>query len=180
MTGNHELPQINTGKTTPEEIVKAMGKAYFGSAKPLSIATADLKTRLIDMKDTTTYLIIDVRSPEIYAKGHIPTAVNIPFADTMKLENLKKIPSYKTLVIVSEDGQSANQITALYNFLGYNAQVLLYGMSTWTTKADVVGIPAWQGPQISRGLAQLNHNCVLFTRFDHPLLRSLKAPLFQT
>lgn len=143
----HELPQISTGKTTPAEIAKEMAKAYFGSGDTLSIASADLKTRLIDMKDKTTYLIIDVRSPESYAKGHIPTAVNIPYADTMKLENLIKIPSYKTLVIVSEDGQSANQVTALYNFLGYNAQVLLYGMSTWTTNADVVGMPAWKGPQ---------------------------------
>lgn len=147
LTGTHELPQLNTGKTTPDEIAKAMAKAYFGNGQTLSIATADLKTRLIDMKDTTTYLVIDIRKTESYAKGHIPTAVNIPYADTMKLDSLKKIPSYKTLVIVSEDGQSANQITALYNFLGYNAQVLLYGMSTWTTNADIVGMPSWKGPQ---------------------------------
>jgi 3-mercaptopyruvate sulfurtransferase SseA len=117
LTGNHELPQINTGKTTPEEIVKAMGKAYFGSAKPLSIATADLKTRLIDMKDTTTYLIIDVRSPEIYAKGHIPTAVNIPFADTMKLENLKRFlpikPSLLSAKMDKAQTKSQRSITSL-------------------------------------------------------------------
>lgn len=146
LTGVHELPQLDTGKTTAEEIAKAMGKAYFGSGKALSIATADLKTRLIDMKDLTTYLVIDVRNPETYAKGHIPTAVNIPFAETMKLENLKKIPAHKTLVIVSEDGQSANQIAALYNYLGYNAQVLLYGMMTWSNDPNVVGMPLWQGP----------------------------------
>lgn len=146
VTGTHELPQLNTGKSTAEEIVKAMGKAYFGSAKALSIGAPDLKTRLVDMKDQTTYLVIDVRSPELYAKGHIPGAVNIPYSETMKMDNLKKIPSYKTLVIVSEDGQSANQVSALYNYLGYNSQVLLFGMMAWTNDANVIGMPLLQGP----------------------------------
>lgn len=61
----------------------------------------------------------------------------IPYSETMKLENLKQILGNKILVIVSEDGQSANQVSALYNLLGYNSQVLLHNNDyIWFFKPD--------------------------------------------
>ena len=145
-TRNYPLPSLNTGKLDATGIAMARGQEYLGSLKPLSIDAKEVKATLIDAGDLEKYMVIDIRKSSQYAKGHIPSAVNIPWADTMKMESLQKLPSNKTLVIVDEDGQSASMIAALYNLLGYQARVLLFGMMTWSTDPAVVGKPLWQAP----------------------------------
>jgi rhodanese-related sulfurtransferase len=77
--------------------------------------------------------IIDLRSPEVFAKGHIKGAVNIEFS---------KIPAYFTgvikpfefdkIVMVCNSGQISSYATSLLRLMGYgNVYALRWGMSGW-------------------------------------------------
>ncbi len=47
-------------------------------------------------------IIIDVRNPNEYHKGHIPTSINIPYNKFDKLK--RSLPKEKTLIIYCERG----------------------------------------------------------------------------
>jgi rhodanese-related sulfurtransferase len=91
-----------------------------------------------DNKMVSTPFIVDVRTPEYYAKGHIGNAINIPITDIAKPENLKKLPTNQEIVIVDNDGQASGQVVSILNVLGYNATALMWGMMGWTTNDNVV------------------------------------------
>ena len=52
------------------------------------------------------YLVIDLRTAEDYAKGHIKGAVNIPLAQLP--QNLDKLPMDKTLMLYCYSGQTSS------------------------------------------------------------------------
>jgi rhodanese-related sulfurtransferase len=82
--------------------------------------------------------IVDVRSPDYYAKGHLEGAINIPITDIAKPENLHKLPANQEIVIVDNDGQAQGQVVSILNVLGYNATGLQWGMMGWTRDDTVV------------------------------------------
>ncbi len=51
--------------------------------------------KIIDEKDRK-YLIVDVRDPNTYKKGHVLTAINIPAYEVDK--HLNKLPKSKTII----------------------------------------------------------------------------------
>ena len=71
------------------------------------------------------YLVVDLRSAEDYAKGHVKGAVNIPLATLP--QNLDKLPMDKTLMLYCYTGQtSALAMVPLKNF-GYKVVSLSRG-----------------------------------------------------
>lgn len=95
------------------------------------ISEADLKAR-VDAGDDSM-LIISLRSPEDYAKGHIKGAVNIPFKQVG--EYLDKLPVDKELIVYCYTGQTAGQTVAILNMYGYNAKSLNLGFDKgWVEK----------------------------------------------
>ncbi|POB10184.1 rhodanese-like domain-containing protein [Sulfobacillus sp. hq2] len=74
-------------------------------------------------------MIVDLRSPQAFNRGHIPGSVNIPFR--LLGANLTKIPYRKEVVLVSGTLQKAAQATAILRILGYNAFVLKQGLADW-------------------------------------------------
>lgn len=90
-----------------------------------------LKER-VDANDDTM-LVIDIRSPEDYAAGHIKGAVNAPF--TKLHEYMDKFPAEKELVIYCKSGQTGGQAIAILNIYGYNASSLNLGFDNgWVKK----------------------------------------------
>lgn len=91
----------------------------------------DLKERIEANDDSM--LIISIRSPEDYAKGHIKGAVNIPFKQVH--EYLDKLPADKELIVYCYSGQTAGQTVAILNMYGYNARSLNLGFNKgWVGK----------------------------------------------
>ncbi|OEH85413.1 hypothetical protein BHU72_04805 [Desulfuribacillus stibiiarsenatis] len=142
----YPLPKLTTGKTSVEEIVHEMGMNYFASGKARWISAEEIKVAY-DTDALEEFILIDVRDKSKYDKGHVPKAVNIAYRQTMDMTNLQKLPTDKKLIIISEDGQSATQIAALYSFLGYDARTMLYGMLAWSNDPNVVGTSLWKGPR---------------------------------
>ncbi|MEJ2048188.1 MAG: rhodanese-like domain-containing protein, partial [Dehalococcoidia bacterium] len=81
--------------------------------------------------------IISVRKPEDYAKGHIPGAVNIPFADIAKNGTLNALPRDRQIVVYCYTGHTGSQATAILGTLGFKATNLLHGMSAWTKDTEI-------------------------------------------
>ncbi len=71
--------------------------------------------------------MVDLRSAEDYAKGHIEGAVNLPYGKGMQKE-FDKLPTDKTLVLQCYSGQTASQTMAALRIKGYNAYNLSGGM----------------------------------------------------
>ena len=81
--------------------------------------------------------IISLRSAEDYAKGHIGGAVWMDVKSLFTTAGLTTLPADKQIVVVCYTGQSASQATSALNMLGYDAAALQFGMSSWTTDAEV-------------------------------------------
>lgn len=71
--------------------------------------------------------IVDLRSAEDYAAGHIEGAINLPYGKGME-ENFDILPTDKTLILQCYSGQTASQTTAALRVKGYRAYNLSGGM----------------------------------------------------
>lgn len=71
--------------------------------------------RLIDAKSAT---IVDVRTPEEFAEGHIKNSINIPL-DTIA-DSLEVFKQYKNIVVVCGSGKRAAKGKAILNENGFN------------------------------------------------------------
>jgi rhodanese-related sulfurtransferase len=81
--------------------------------------------------DLEDFFLMDIRLPADYCAGHIPGAVNIPFLDVAKPENLAMLPIDRPILVICYTGHTASQINAILNMLGYNAWTLRFGMTSW-------------------------------------------------
>lgn len=81
--------------------------------------------------------IIDIRSKEAFASGHIKGAVNVQFENLPSyfVNDIKPFESDK-IIIVCEDGQKSAYTTALLRLRGYgNVYAMRSGLSGWNKKS---------------------------------------------
>jgi rhodanese-related sulfurtransferase len=78
-------------------------------------------------------LIIDLRSPELFSKGHIEGAVNKQFSDLPDYFETGIRPfEFNKIILVCDDGQVSSYTTSLLRLMGYgNVYALRWGMSGW-------------------------------------------------
>lgn len=152
-TKQYPFPVVNNTKSSDrDEIIKVAFKKWFlteytpqgytGSAakvfyKDPDITPDTLFKLLKDGDPSNDPFILSVQEPELYAKGHIAGAINIPLTDVAKPENLHKLPPDKPILVVSNDGMTGNQVTGILNALGYKAQNLSFGMTGWTRNPNI-------------------------------------------
>ncbi len=130
-TESNEFPQ-----GTPADIpadVKAAVEAYFkGLADVKGTTYANYKISeddakaLLDAKDDSV-IFLSIRSAEDYAKGHIESAMNIPFGKGME-QKFNTLPKDKKIIVYCYTGQTAGQTVAGLKMLGYDAVSLNGGM----------------------------------------------------
>ncbi len=90
----------------------------------------DVRTNLLT-KPQAQYLI-DLRSPEAFARGHIAGAHNVAFKDLYKHVKGIDAASYENIVIICFAGQASGYAVSLLRAAGYaNAISLKWGMSSW-------------------------------------------------
>ena len=92
--------------------------------------------------------VIDIRSAEKFAEGHVEGAVNVPIGDLLS-EAAKA--GDKQIWIACYSGQTACFATALLRLYGYTeTQALKWGMSGWNAETDI-----WSGKVGDAGDGQL-------------------------
>ena len=126
---------ITTADTT--KIIREAADSYLSAGKPPVITPDKLYKYLTDDDPTNDPYILDIRKPDDYAKGHIPTAVNVPFRQVFKEENIANLPKDRLIVTVCYTGHTASQTAALLNAMGYDALALKFGICSWTTNKDL-------------------------------------------
>jgi rhodanese-related sulfurtransferase len=119
------------------DAVHAAVSQYLTSGSSWNIKTEDLFLLLNDDDKNNDPFIISVRKAEDYAKGHIPSAVNISFGDIAKNGTLNALPKDKKIVVYCYTGHSGSQATAILGTLGFDVLNLLHGMSSWTKDTEV-------------------------------------------
>ncbi|MBU7008597.1 rhodanese-like domain-containing protein [Phosphitispora fastidiosa] len=140
----HDLPAISTGAKDAAGIVAARTGEYLTSGRAPTTSVEDVYNNAVVNKDSD-YFILSIRRPEDYAKGHIPGAVNIPFAQLAKEENLKKLPPDKKIIVVCYTGHTASYAAMFLNQLGYEAYAMKFSMMGWTSDSDVLALVPFTG-----------------------------------
>lgn len=88
---------------------------------------ADLKSGVSEI------LVIDARTPETFARGHVPGAINLPHRNitlttTASLARDKVLVTYCDGVFCNASTKAAARLSAL----GFRVKEMLDGMSGWT------------------------------------------------
>ena len=119
-------------------VIQSAADAYLSSGKAPVISADALWENLSDGDPDNDPFILSVRSPEHYAIGHIPGAVNIPWKQIAKPESLAKLPTDKQIVVYCYTGHTGQVATTVLNVLGYDAVNLKFGMMGWTEDDEVL------------------------------------------
>ena len=133
-----EVPAVLTGKKALKEIVIARTDAYLSAKQPLEIAPSEVYEKAIKNGDPG-YFLLSVQRAEDYSKGHVPGAMNIPYNEIAKKENLEKLPRDKKIVVVCYIGHLAGAVSMFLNQLGYEAYDMRYGTMGWNDTTDGLG-----------------------------------------
>ena len=111
-------------QATPSQLAR-----YFAAKLSAELGPHNVK-RLID-QGSRGIVVLDVRSPEGYAEGHVPGAVNIPFEELPA--RLKELPKHKDIVSYCWDVTCILCTKAAYVLAskGYRAKEMLGGIEEW-------------------------------------------------
>lgn len=114
---------------TPTKIVDAA--AYFEAKLAYEIGPIGLNMAIENGEKLT---IVDLRTPELFAKGHIPGAINLKFEELDK--NLDKLSKDKTTVVYCYDIVCHLSAKAALELAkkGYKVKELVGGFDTYAEK----------------------------------------------
>ena len=73
--------------------------------------------------------VLDVRTPEEFAEGHVPGAVNIPISDLEA--RLGDVPKDRTVIVYCESGRRAGRAEKLLAGSGRDVRHLEGDMAAW-------------------------------------------------
>ena len=83
------------------------------------------------MRDEKDYIILDVRRPDEFAKGHIPGAINVPNEEIGTAE-IAELPDKSQLILVyCRSGRRSKEASEKLVKLGYTNIVEFGGILDW-------------------------------------------------
>ena len=88
---------------------------------------------LVSLTNQEAAKLIDLRSPNEFADGHITGSINIPYADIEDRLHEIKLQDGKSLVLICDSGSKSANAGEVLNKSGYQNTVILSG-----------GIGAWK------------------------------------
>ena len=98
------------------------------------------QVREMQAQKSTAPFVLDVRTPEEFATGHVPGAVNIPYDQVAS--RLVEIPKDKDVVLYCRSGRRAGIAAAELEKAGYKDLQLMQGdMPAW----EKAGLPVEAG-----------------------------------
>lgn len=109
-------------QTAIEDYYKQTANETYGKNNISAAQLAELMENSAD-----EICVVDLRSAEDYAAGHIEGAINLPYGKGMQ-ENFSILPTNKTLILQCYSGQTASQTMAGLRVMGYTAYNLSGGM----------------------------------------------------
>lgn len=80
-------------------------------------------------------VILDIRTAEDYAKGHVKGAINVPWGTAIS-DNITMIPQDKEVFVYCYTGQTAGQAVMTMNLAGINARSIEFGWNLGISKVE--------------------------------------------
>ncbi len=130
-SGKAGAAQVKEASVNP---VEEAAKAYFGNYPGSRIIPTE--KLLAKMTAGEDMLILDIRKPGDYAKGHLKGSVNVPFGKLATA--LPWLPDDKPVYVTCYTGQTAGQTVALLNVAGIQAVSIKYGWKLGISKTEGV------------------------------------------
>ncbi len=96
--------------------------------------TADQLAKWL-VEDRRDLALIDIRSAEDFAAGHIKGATNIALPQLLRNESIIRLPAKKRIVLYANDTRRAAQTAAILRLAGVDAFSLLGGYVFWVEHA---------------------------------------------
>lgn len=123
--------KIRVAAAAVAALLAALLAACGASSKPsYRQITADEAARM--MQEETDFVLLDVRTQEEYASGHIPGAICIP-NETIGSEEIPELPDKDQLVLVyCRSGNRSKQASQKLAEQGYTNVVEFGGINGWT------------------------------------------------
>jgi rhodanese-related sulfurtransferase len=133
----YALPTFdNTSSNVTRSVILAAAEAYIATEAPV-VTAQDVFDIINEAGWEDDYIILSVRSATHYAIGHVPGAVNIPWREIAKVENLRKLDPEKRIIVYCYTGHTGGVATTALQMLGYDAVNMKHGIMAWTTDEDV-------------------------------------------
>ncbi len=87
----------------------------------------------------TGFIVLDVRTPEEFEKGHVKNAVNVDFQAEDFQSKLETLDKSKTFLVYCRRGRRSASAIGLMNTLGFKNLFHLYqGYDLWESKGNAV------------------------------------------
>ena len=114
-----------------------MAAEHFRSKLSFETDPSDVYTDL--QNGETGFVVIDARSPESYARGHVPGSINLPYRTinaqtTTGLSKDKVLVTYCAGVFCNASTKAAAKLSAL----GFRVKEMLDGMEGWKREGYLV------------------------------------------
>jgi len=125
-------PPVDTG-LTPAAQFEAMvdaGIDYINGDAPSTVSAVALNENRDD------YTVIDIRGQVDYDAGHIEGAIHTSLGTLESDLDAGKFPTTLPIVVACYTGQTAGHAVVALRMWGYDASILLFGMSSWNSTLD--------------------------------------------
>ena len=128
-----DLPLMNTGKSTGEEIMAARFNNVFAAGYADAFTSAEKI-----FEQPKNFYTINYERKDKYDAGHIPGAVRYkPNGMLGIVSEMESIPSNKEVDVYCGTGHNSGFVTAYLRLFGYNAKTILYGNNAFMHKTMV-------------------------------------------
>ncbi len=118
-----DFPQMNTGKSTGEEILTARFNSLFAAGYADAFITADKV-----FEQTKNFYTINFERKDKYDAGHIPGSVRYKTNGTLGIiSEMQSIPPDREVAVYCGTGHNSGFVTAYLRLFGYNAKTVMYG-----------------------------------------------------
>ncbi len=118
----------NTVQSRSNDVIVSNG------AKPIAthqrISPAQYQTTFV--QPHKSHLLVDVRTPEEFASGHIPGAINISLQSLP--QRMKELPQDQSIVVYCRSGSRSATATQLLTRAGYTDLYDLGGIIAWNAQ----------------------------------------------
>ena len=103
-----------------------------GEKSPGSYRQISMEEAVAMMEQEADYILLDVRTQEEYAQGHIPGAICVP-NETIGDQEIPELPDKEQLILVyCRSGNRSKQASEKLVKLGYTNSVEFGGINSWT------------------------------------------------
>lgn len=128
-----DFPQMNTGKSTGEEIMAARFNSVFAAGYADAFTSAEKV-----FEQPKNFYTINYERKDKYDAGHIPGAVRYKPNGTLGIVyEMESIPSGKEVAVYCGTGHNSGFVTAYLRLFGYDAKTIQYGNNAFMHKTMV-------------------------------------------